>query len=624
MATLDELNAPRVFVDLCDPPPDDEAACDDFFAVEHRTHLPSAPQRPCAAALPEHLWQTPDHSHLPPLLPFEELLALHAQGGALNDAAAGASPSHADDDSCDASAWEGRSGDGAGEERELRSPPARTSPSDDLSDAENTIELLRTPKSERPPSLAAPTRPRPGASPGLAAGTGEQVAGPLDLAPPRRDLPPPRRVTAAPTAAPPAVPAALEEQPSPPPAARRADASVTMRTPVRAASARESRNGRTDQMNDADFEELIRRNNKRLQAERIATVRARANARSRTRPPASGGAAHAPSAALSDEGGGAGDPAPTASAPPPAATKAATETAPLALSALLSGHNERTAAHRRQQQQGRLEQQRHQALRVVRHEARRGLDDRPVDPADAAGDSGGQPRRRDPAAVDATETDAGRRDSAAPSENVPPPATDPNVRSAPGPGAPAAPPKVRDAAQRRSRDAGQRHQRRTDQHKPRVAAHVQFTSAVEQAGRPRGRLEASVDERRARSQLQSAAGRRGGPGDGEEQPPGGGEALLPPRTHTGDGPAGVAGGAAGGRPRPPASRQQHAPGAGGSAEGAAGEGRPAPMTKTARDRAAKEAEALDRQELDLAALLTRHNSSIQSQRRGTAAARPQR
>lgn len=48
------------------------------------------------------------------------------------------------------------------------------------------------------------------------------------------------------------------------------------------------------------------------------------------------------------------------------------------------------------------------------------------------------------------------------------------------------------------------------------------------------------------------------------------------------------------------------------------------MTKTARDRAAKEAEALDRQELDLAALLTRHNSSIQSQRRGTAAARPQR
>jgi uncharacterized protein YdaU (DUF1376 family) len=629
MAALDDLDAPRQYVDLASALVGDSDDSDEFFAVEHPSHLPNAPQRPCASALPVNLWQTPDHSHFPPLLPFEELLALHSAADG-SEAAAPRLENEARD-----SGYVAHNEFGLGSPL-LRSPQIQATLSPSGSDAENTMELLRTPASRLPPIvlddalpdfvIALAEEPAGVAEPAAAAGEHDGTV------PARRALPPPRRVTAvAPrnALAVPLLPSEGEAYLQSPP--RSVDASVTMRTPLRIASAGKQRRTNVGQMNDADFESLIRQNNKRLQEERIATVRARANAqpRSRAQPPVRlrDVTSQAPSMAGKTPSREQSEKKPSFSMAEDKSSVAADGSAPAELAALLSGHNQRMAANRKkklviqQEHTNRDEQlpsETAASVAVAASTAVRGEESGNVH--EISWEDETQRWKREWASIPKSDKMPSRSIVAADRENVNP------VRPA----------KKLDEPGRKVREGGLRRARVAPADaKPRVSASVQFTSANGISKRPRARLEQSINQRRAKSALTRVVYPDSvRTGDSSQTEPDSQKAastavLADEQSARADKTSdtareavrrAVGGGRANSGWSTPATYGFVATGD----ENQQRDRRPPPLTKAQRDRAAKKASTLDKQERDLAALLSKHNSTITAQRQTNAALTEQR
>jgi hypothetical protein len=152
MSALDSLNAPREFCDLSAQAFDvlvDDGETDAFFARAHLLHEPTVEQHPAFDALHSDDWGTPDHSHFALLPSFEELLASEARrqaGEAATKAAVEVHHEDAGEENAETT------DDGSGDEARkdsfgFASPERLSSPNSDGDERNQTsIELLRTPQ----------------------------------------------------------------------------------------------------------------------------------------------------------------------------------------------------------------------------------------------------------------------------------------------------------------------------------------------------------------------------------------------------------------------------------------------------------------------------------------------
>jgi hypothetical protein len=290
------LDAPRTFVDLSSlllavPGSDGvELAADAydsdedtraFFRVAHPAHRPAERvQQPAAPVLPQARWRTPDHSHMPPLSAFEDLLFAHGLQRADNGASVQAGwPRQAaaltdnkglwtfdgDDDAqspgspdnqIDALDCARRTGHARNSSMHHTTQERTTDreaclsltpiTKERVSDPEDTLELLRSPSLPNMMELSD------------IVDISHSCPSQSLVQPPNRH---PRRVA-------PSVPSAIESLVTSipycsPERLPRTDASVTTRV------------GATTEMNDSDFEAFIRKNNQRVQQERIESRRTR-------------------------------------------------------------------------------------------------------------------------------------------------------------------------------------------------------------------------------------------------------------------------------------------------------------------------------------------------------------